>query len=145
MTHILSRHGEGTSTKLISVRLQRHTVEFAERYNFVLGRFINQALKTYIHDLQVDHNLTHDKYWLTHSGAIFVAYEADNRGSTPKMVRVRCDLLEYLQINKYKVNTAINLACDRWRKYASKGDVAQYVINALTKAGYVPYESNLIR
>lgn len=142
MTHIKSRQGTGTSTKLISVRLQVLTIEFAEEFYFALGKFINSALVTYLHDLQTDYNVEHDKYWLIASGSRFVAYEEDGRGSVMKMVRVRCDLLEYLHMNKYQVNTAINLACDRWRKYFKEGRIAQYAIDKITKPHYVPYQVN---
>lgn len=137
MTHLPFRHGTGQSTKLISVRLQHHTIEFADNYNFVLGRFINSALATYVHDLQAEHNVTHDKYWLVASGSRFVAYQEDHRGSVQKMVRVRSDLLEYLHINKYQVNTAINLACDRWRDYFKEGRVAQYIVNKIKKPHHI--------
>lgn len=140
MTHIKSRQGTGTSTKLISVRIQVHTVNFAEEYNFALGSFINAALSTYIHDLQTEHNVSYDIYWLTNSGVRFVPYLTDGKGSVQKMVRIRCDLLEYLHVNTYQINTAINLACDRWRMYFKNNRVAQYTIDKITKPHYVPYQ-----
>lgn len=139
MTYIPTRQGQGTSTQLISVRVQRHTIDYAENYCFNFGRFINLALVTYVHDLQTDHDITYDKYWLTRSLSVYTPYDTDGRGSVQKMVRVRCDLLDYLRMNKYRVNTAVNLACDRWRKYAKAGKVQQYNINHITKPNCVPY------
>ena len=100
---------------------------------FVLNRFVNEALTTLVHDLQLDHNITRETYWLTYSGGGYVGYEVDTRGSITKMLRIRADLIEYLRQNKYKVNTAINLAIDRWRDYEKKGNVAGYIIDKLKK------------
>lgn len=132
MTYLKYRSRKGASTILISSRIQRHTIEFADDNNFVFGRFINKALETFVHDLQTDHKISKEKYWLTKSGSLFVGYQEDYRGSAPKMIRVRADLIEYLKNNKYQVNTAINLACDRWRDYFKKNEVAGYVIIELT-------------
>lgn len=100
---------------------------------FVLNRLVNQALTTFVHDLQTEHNITRETEWLTYSGGGFVGYEVDIRGSVPKMLRIRADLVEYLRQNKYKVNTAINLAIDRWRRYEKNGDVAEYIYTRLRK------------
>ena len=110
-----------------------HSIEYAEKMGFVLNRFVNQALTTFVHDLQTEHNITREISWLTYSGGGFVGYEVDIRGSVPKMLRIRADLVEYLRQNKYKVNTAINLAIDRWRRYEKKGDVAEYIYTTLMK------------
>ena len=126
MTYLKHFSRKGESTKLISARIQIHNVEFADDKCFVFGRFINAVLETLVHDLQTEHNLTHEVYWLTRSGSAFTGYKEDYRGSVQKMIRVRCDLLDYLQMNKYKVNTAINLACDRWIEYFKRGEVAEW-------------------
>lgn len=133
MTYILNRQGTGKSTKLISARIQIHHIEFAENNGFALGKLINQALFTFVHDLQTDYDIGNDRYWLTYSGAGFTGYKEDGRGSRPMSARVRCDFLEYLQLNKYKVNTAINLALDRWENYYKGGNVADYVITSLKR------------
>lgn len=132
MTYLKHFSRKGESTKLISARIQMHNVEFANDNCFVFGRFINAVLETLVHDLQTDYNIKNEKYWLTASGSLFTGYKEDLRGSIPKMIRVRCDLLEYLQMNMYKVNTAINLACDRWIDYFKSGQVAEYYIRELT-------------
>ena len=132
MTYLKHFSRKGESTKLISSRIQMHNVEFANDNGFVFGRFINAVLETLVHDLQTDYNINNEKYWLTASGSSFTGYKEDYRGSIPKMIRVRCDLLEYLQMNKYKVNTAINLACDRWIDCFKRGEVADYKIVELT-------------
>lgn len=46
---------KGSSTKLISARIQMHNVEFADDKNSVFGRFINVVLETFVHDLQTEH------------------------------------------------------------------------------------------
>lgn len=132
MTYLKHLSRKGKSTKLISARIQIHNIEFADDNCFVFGRFINAVLETLVHDLQTDHNIKNEKYWLTTSGSSFTGYKEDYRGSIPKMIRVRYDLLEYLQMNKYKVNTAINLACDRWIEYWKSGEVADWRITELT-------------
>lgn len=132
MTYLKYISRKGESTKLISARIQMKNVEFADDNCFVFGRFINAVLETLIHDLQTDHKIMNEKYWLTMSGAAYTGYRQDDRGSVQKMIRVRCDLLEYLQMNKYKVNTAINLACDRWIDYFRRGEVYEYRIIELT-------------
>lgn len=132
MTYLKYRSRIGASTILISSRIQRHTIEFADDNNFVFGRFINKALEVFVHELQTGHNVGNEKYWLVESGSTFVGYQEDHRGSVPKMIRVRADLIEYLKQNTYQVNTAINLACDRWRDYFKKNEVAVYVITELT-------------
>lgn len=131
MTYLKYRSRKGASTILISSRIPRHTIEFADEQCFVFGRFINTALETFVHDLQTDWNIRNEKYWLTQSGRGFVGYNTDGRGGVTKMIRVRADLIEYLKQNTYQVNTAINLACDRWRKYFKEGDVAEYVLSKL--------------
>lgn len=131
MTYLKHPSRKGESTKLISARIQIHNVEFADDNCFIFGRFINAVLETLVHDLQTDYGIKNEKYWLTVSGSSFTGYKEDGRGSVQKMIRVRCDLLEYLQMNKYKVNTAINLACDRWIDYFKQGNVADWSITEL--------------
>lgn len=128
MTYLKQRSRKGASTILISSRIQQHTIEFADEHCFVFGRFINTALNTFVHDLQVDYNIKQEIYWLTQSGRGFTGYKEDYRGSVAKMIRVRADLIEYLKLNKYQVNTAINLACDRWREYFKNGNVSEWKI-----------------
>lgn len=135
MTYLTYRKGIGQSTKLISSRIQVQHVEFAKELAFNFNKFANKALATLIHDLQTEHITSNTTYHLTHSGSAFVGYGEDGYGSTPKMLRIRRDLLEYLEMNKYKVNTALNLAIERWRDYYMKGNVADYVIQDLQKRG----------
>lgn len=131
MTYLKHTSRRGQSTLLISARIQLHSIEYVEKMNFVLNRFVNQALFTFVHDLQTEHNITKETYWLTYSGGRFVGYEEDTRGSVPRMLRIRVDIIEYLRQNNYKVNTAINLAIDRWRRYEQNGSVAGYIISKL--------------
>lgn len=131
MTYLKYRSRKGASTILISSRIQLHTIEFADEHCFVFGRFINTALETFVHDLQTDYNVHNVKYWLTQSGRGFIGYDEDKRGSVAKMIRVRADIVEYLKQNNYQVNTAINLACDRWRKYYKEGNVADWAITRI--------------
>lgn len=133
MTYILHRQGKGDSTKLISARIQIRHIEFAENNGIALGKLINTALNTFIHDLQTDHDTGNAKYWLINSGSSFTGYNTDWRGSQPISARVRRDYLEYLQMNKYKVNTAINLALDRWEERYKKGSVEDHIINSLKR------------
>lgn len=133
MTYLKQPSRKGQSTILISARIQIHTVEYAEKMGFILNRLVNTALSRLVYDLQTEHNINKETYWLTWSGGGFVGYEEDIRGSVPKMMRIRADLVEYLRQNKYKVNTAINLAIDRWRKCERNGEVTDEVINKLKK------------
>lgn len=132
MTYLKYRSRKGESTELISARVQIQHVEYSENNSFVFGRFINSALETFIHDLQTEYNIKNEVYWLTYSGRYLTGYETDGRGSVQKMIRIRADLLQYLRMNKYKVNTAINLACDRWKKYREQGNVADWKILEIT-------------
>lgn len=135
MTYLTYRKRIGQSTKLISSRIQVQHVEFAKELAFNFNKFANKALETLIHDLQTEHVTSNTTYHLTYSGGGFVGYSEDGYGSTPKMLRIRRDLLEYLEMNKYKVNTALNLAIERWRDYYKQGNVADYVIHDLQKRG----------
>lgn len=140
MTYISHRQGKGTSTKLISARIATIYVERMERFNFSLGRVVNTALEDYVHDLQTDHNLSHDVYWLSNKQAFYTPYQTDWRGTTHKMVRVRCDLLEYLKMNSYQVNTAINLAIERFMYKIRDGKMEQNTIYRVTTKGFIPYK-----
>lgn len=131
MTHITTRQGTGESTKLISVRLQYHHKDFAEEQGFALGKLINQAMFSFVHDLQTEYNVKQAIWYLSQSRASSVGYKQDYRGSVTKMVRLRSDYIEYLKMNKYKVNTAINIALDRWEGYFNEGRVADYVLREL--------------
>lgn len=139
MTYISHRQGEGNSTKLISARIATIYVEKMERFNFSLGRVVNTALADYVHDLQTDHDVHHDKYWLSNSHSLYIPYETDFRGSVHKMVRVRSDLYEYLKMNAYQVNTAINLAIERFMYRVRDGKIDQYMINSMTAKGRTTY------
>lgn len=140
MTYISHRQGKGTSTKLISARIATIYVEKMERFNFSLGRVVNEALAVYVHDLQTDHNISHDVYWLSNKQAFYTPYQTDWRGTTHKMVRVRCDLLEYLKMNSYQVNTAINLAIERFMYKIRDGKIEQSTINRVSTKGWTTYK-----
>lgn len=140
MTYISHRQGTGTSTKLISSRIAIIYVEKMERFNFSLGRVVNNALEDYIHDLQTDHDVENDVYWLSNRSSLYKPYQTDWRGSEHKMVRVRCDLLEYLKMNAYQVNTAINLAIDRFMLKIRDGKIEQSTINRVTSKGWTAYK-----
>lgn len=140
MTYISHRQGTGTSTKLISARIAIIYVEKIERFNFSLGRVVNDALEDYVHDLQTDHNLSHDVYWLSNKHSLYTPYQTDWRGTAHKMVRVRCDLLEYLKMNSYQVNTAINLAIERFILKIRDGKIEQSTINRVTSKGWTAYK-----
>lgn len=122
---------KGASTILVSSRIQQHTIEFAEDNNFIFGRFVNTALATLVHDLQTKYNVERVPWQLTVSCTNYTAYEVDGQESVPKMIRIRADLVEYLKNNNYKLNAAINLACDRWRKYYKQDRVAFHVIDKI--------------
>lgn len=140
MTYISHRQGLGTSTKLISARIAAIYVEKMERFNFSLGRVVNDALVDYVHDLQTEHNISHDVYWLSNKHAMYTPYQTDWRGSVHKMVRVRCDALEYLKMNAYQVNTAINLAIERFMIKIRDGKMEQSAINRVTSRGMISYK-----
>lgn len=140
MTYISHRQGTGTSTKLISSRIAIIYVEKMERFNFSLGRVVNDALEDYIHDLQTDHDVRNDAYWLSNRHSLYTPYQTDWRGSAHKMVRVRCDLLEYLKMNAYQVNTAINLAIERMMHKIRDGKIEQSTINRVTSKGWTAYK-----
>lgn len=140
MTYISHRQGTGTSTKLISARIATIYVEKMERFVFSLGRVVNVALEEYVHDLQTEHNISHDVYWLSNKQAFYTPYQTDWRGTAHKMVRARCDLLEYLKMNSYQVNTAINLAIERFMHKIRDGKIEQSAINRVTAKGHIPYK-----
>lgn len=135
MTYTISRHNKGNSTTLVSSRIQISHLEFCEKHGFILNRWINTALDTLIHELQVDYNVERARYWLTYSGGLFTGYEQDIRGSQQKMLRIKSMNIEYLKFNQYKLNTAINLALERWEDYFRKGKVADWLILKITKKG----------
>lgn len=135
MTYTISRHNKGNSTTLVSSRIQINHIEFCEKHGFVLNRWVNSALDTLIHELQVDYNISRERYWLTYSGGLFTGYEQDYRGSQQKMLRIKSMNIEYLKFNQYKLNTAINLALERWEDYYRKGKVADWLILKITKKG----------
>lgn len=140
MTYISYRQGKGTSTKLISARIATIYVERMERFNFSLGRVVNVALCDYVHDLQTDHDVTHHAYWLSNRHSLYTPYETDWRGSDHKMVRVRSDLYEYLKMNNYQVNTAINLAIERFMHKIRDGKIEQTKINSVSTKGWTTYK-----
>lgn len=140
MTYISHRQGTGTSTKLISARIATIYVERMERFNFSLGRVVNTALENYVHDLQTEHDLSHDVYWLSNKQSFYTPYQTDWRGTTHKMVRVRCDLLDYLKMNSYQVNTAINLAIERFMYKIRDGKIEQSTINQVSTKGWTTYK-----
>lgn len=139
MTYISHRQGKGTSTKLISARIATIYVEKMERFNFSLGRVVNYALTDYVHDLQTEHNISHDIYWLSNKQAFYTPYQTDWRGTIHKMVRVRCDLLDYLKMNSYQVNTAINLAIERFMYKIRDGKIDQTTIRQISSRGWTTY------
>lgn len=140
MTYISHRQGKGTSTKLISARIAIIYVERIERFNFSLGRVVNVALLSYVHDLQTDHDVYYDAYWLSNKHSLYTPYETDGCGSVHKMVRVRSDLYEYLKINSYQVNTAINLAIERFMHKIRDGKIDQPTINSVSTKGWTTYK-----
>ena len=109
------------------------TLAQQEGYNF--NKWCNKALTTFEHDLQTNHNVKDITYWLTESSGNYVGYREDGQGSVPKMLRIQTHLLDYLRMNNYKVNTALNYALQRWCDYKEKGQVADYVITDLRKRG----------
>lgn len=133
MAYVLRRLAGRPSTKLISARIQRQYIEFADNNGFVFNKWTNRALETLIHDLQTDYNCERAKRWLIQSGQSYTAYVTDGQGSEPKMLRVQTHLLEYLKLNRYKVNAAINLAFERWIKYYKEGRVADYIFGQLQR------------
>lgn len=140
MTYISHRQGLGTSTKLISARVATIYVEKMERFNFSLGRVVNVALRDYVYDLQTEHDVNHDVYWFSNKHSLYTPYQTDWRGTTHKMVRVRCDLLEYLKMNVYQVNTAINLAIERFMYKIRDGKIEQSTINSVSSKGRTTYK-----
>lgn len=133
MAYVNSRRTGRPSTTLISSRIQRAHITFAEENEFNFNRWVNKAMETFVHDLQSDYNIKLEKYWLTYSGGGFTGYDTDCTGDVPKMLRLQTHLIEYLKINQYKVNTAINLALQRWEGYFKNGNVADYVVNELQR------------
>jgi len=135
MAYVNSTRAGRPSTTLISSRIQKQYIAFAEDNGFVFNKWANKALETFIHDLQTDHNITHEKRWLQYSGGCYTAYDTDSQGSTTKMLRIQTHLIEYLRMNMYKVNAALNLALQRWVNYYKHGQVADYVIGQLQRRG----------
>lgn len=133
MAYVNSRKAGRPSTTLISSRIQRRHIKFAEDNEYNFNRWVNKAMETFVHDLQTDYNINRERYWLTYSGGGFTGYDTDYTGGIPKMLRLQTHLIEYLKMNGYKVNTAVNLALQRWEEYFKKGDVADYVIGELQR------------
>ena len=135
MAYVNSTRAGRPSTTLISSRIQKQYIDFADQNGFVFNKWINKALETFVHDLQTDYNLTDEKRWLYWSGGCYTAYDIDCQGNAVKMLRIQTHLIEYLKMNMYKVNTALNLALQRWVKYYKAGQAADYVIGQLQRRG----------
>lgn len=133
MAYVNSRKAGRPSTTLISSRIQRRHIKFAEDNEYNFNRWVNKAMETFVHDLQTDYNINRERYWLTYSGGGFTGYDTDYTGGIPKMLRLQTHLIEYFKMNSYKVNTAINLALQRWEEYFKNGKVADYVIGELKR------------
>lgn len=133
MAYVNSRKSGRPSTTLISSRIQRKHISFGENHGFNFNRWVNKAMETFVHDLQTDYKINKEKYWLTYSGGGFTGYDSDYTGGQPKMLRLQTYLIEYLKMNGYKVNTAVNLALQRWEEYFINGNVADYVIGELQR------------
>ena len=133
--YVHSRRACRPSTTLISSRISAKHIRYAKVNGFNFNKWANRALETYVHDLQTDYDVDKDKYWLRWSGGVFTPYDTDHDGLQSKMLRIQTHLIEYLKINQYKVNTALNLALDRWERYRQNGRVAEYVIADLQRRG----------
>lgn len=133
MTYIKYRGKTGLSTKPISARVQIYHIGYAQINNFVFGKLINQAMEAFIHDLQTGHDIVDEKYWLINSGASFTGYKTYPSGSRLVCLRLRADFFEYLKLNQYKVNTAINLALERWEKRHLAGRVSDEELKILRR------------
>lgn len=133
MAYVDRRLSGRPSTTLISSRIQQRHITFAEENEFNFNRWVNKAMETFVHDLQADHNINREPYWLTYSGGGFTGYDSDYTGGKPKMLRLQTHLIEYLKMNGYKVNTAVNLALQRWEQYFKNGNVTDYVIGELKR------------
>lgn len=145
MTLLRTRHGQGDSTKLISARIQYNYIEFADKANLMLARLTTKALEMLIHDIQTDHWPTGVSQWMLAVKSSYANYELDWRGSKHTMLRMRMDLLDYLHMNAYMVNPAINIALQVFMDRIKAGTVTQADINRMTKRGYVPYEIDQIK
>lgn len=133
MAYVNSIKAGRPSTTLISSRIQKQYIDFAEENGFVFNKWVNKALEAFCHDLQTDHNLADEKRWLHLSGGLYTGYDTDCQSSVTKMLRIQTHLIEYLKMNMYKVNTALNLALQRWVKYYKAGQIADYVIGQLQR------------
>lgn len=133
MAYVDRRKSGRPSTTLISSRIQQQHITFGENHGFNFNRWVNKAMETFVHDLQTDYNINKEKYWLTYSGGGFIGYDSDCTAGKPKMLRLQTHLIEYLKMNGYKVNTAVNLALQRWEQYFKNGNVADYVIGELKR------------
>lgn len=145
MTLLRHRHGTGESTKLISARIQIMYIEFADKNNLMLARLTTKAMEMLIHDIQTDHWPAGVSQWMLTPHRHFGNYELDWRGSKHTMLRMRMDFLEYLHMNDYRVNAAINIALQVFMDRIKAGTVTQADINRMTKRGYVPYEIDQIK
>lgn len=145
MTLLKTRHGQGDSTKLISARIQYNYIEFADKANLMLARLTTKALEMLIHDIQTDHWPAGVSQWMLTAKSAYANYEVDWRGRKHTMLRMRMDLLDYLHMNYYMVNPAINIALQVFMDRIKTGTVTQADINRMTKRGYVPYEIDQIK
>lgn len=145
MTLLRNRHGQGDSSKLISARIQYCYIEFADKNNLMLARLTTKALVMLIHDIQTDHWPAGVSAWKLTVQSANANYKTDWRGSKHTMLRMRMDLLEYLHMNDYRVNAAINIALEVFMDRIKTGTVTQADINRMTKRGYVPYELDQIK
>ena len=145
MTLLIHRHGNGDSTKLISARIQYKYIEFADKYNLMVARLTTKSLEMLIHDIQTDHWPAGVTAWRLTAKTAYANYEVDWRGSKHTMLRMRMDLLEYLHMNDYRVNTAINIALQVVMDRIKAGTVTQDDINRMTKRGYIPYKLDQIK
>lgn len=145
MTLLRTRHGMGDSTKLISARIQYCYIEFADKTNLMLARLITKALEMLVHDIQTDHWPAGVSAWTLTIHTRYGTYKTDWRGSKHTMLRMRMDLLDYLHMNDYRVNAAINIALEVFMDRIKTGTVTQADIKRMTKRGYIPYELDQIK
>lgn len=134
MTYIKCRHGLGQSTKMTCLTLNYIICDFLTLNNIIPSRAINKALELYIHDLQTDYNVKGDKFWLLHPPAHNIAHQADNRGKCRKNVRVRADLLDYLNLNMYSISTAVNIALVRWQKMYKQNKLSENEVTWVSRS-----------
>lgn len=109
--------GQVTGTRLVTVKIYDQLLRKIDSEGYSRTDYINVALEDYIKGLQ------HDKYddktvWRLHDvyRKPWGLTTTPMYGQTQLSFRVRRDLWEYLELNKYNKNATVNEAVHAWQQ-----------------------------